>query len=356
MITFKHLIQEHSDLFIEIQGPLNQELFLVQPPELAKKNEFCFISSHKHLEAALQNISSCKNWVIQEKFLNTISKNKIPTDVAIIACKNLQVAMAIALKYFDFRKNNLPFVNGISSQTFIHPTSKLGKGVTVAPFVVIGPNVTIGENTIIGPNCTIEGNVYIGSNCWLESHVFLGSNTQVGSHCQFQPFATIGSDGYGFAPTKDDVLKIPQIGKVVLEDFVHVGANTCIDKATLTETRIGKGTKFDNLVHIAHNCTIGKYCLITAGFATAGSTVIGDHFICGGQVAVSDHLHISSNVTLAGGTTVTSHIEVPGAYGGTPAMPMNDYLRAKASIPYLPQLRKQMSKVLKHLGLEDEKK
>jgi UDP-3-O-[3-hydroxymyristoyl] glucosamine N-acyltransferase len=349
MVTLKEIIQGHSDFFNFIQGDVQINIKGILPPDLAGKDELCFISNNKQWDLALN--SNCKNWVVLEKFVQSLPKAQIPNTINLLTCKNIQVAMAICLNFFDDRKKLLPFASGVSPFASVHPSAELGNNVTIAPYTLIGPNVKIGDHTIIGPHCTIEGQSEIGSNSWLESHNFIGSHTQIGNFCRFQAFTTIASDGFGFAPFKGDILRVPQIGKVVIEDHVQIGANSCIDKATLTETRIGKGTKIDNLVHIAHNCKIGNYCMITAGFATAGSTTIEDYFVCGGTVAVADHIHITKNVTLAGASVVTNDIKEPGAYGGAPVQPMQDYLRSKASLVHLPQLRKQMSKVLKHLGL-----
>lgn len=352
MITFKLLIQEHSELFQEIQGPVDLEFFSIQPPELSSNQSACFISNSEHWKSALQ--TDCRNWIVVEKFLNSIPAESRPSDRSLLSCKNIQIAMAIVLKYFDSKLKYLPFTKGISPLAFIHPSCEMGKNITIAPFTTIGPNVKIGDNTIVGPHCTIEGNVSIGTNTWLESHVYIGYNSIIGNHCQIKPFAAIAGDGYGYAPKQGDILKIPQVGKVVIEDYVDIGANTCIDRATITETRIGKGTKLDNLIHIAHNCRIGNYCMLTAGFATAGSTTIDDYFICGGRVAVADHVYITKNVTLAGASIVTNDINEPGAYGGSPLQPMTDFLKTKSSIASLPILRKQMNKVLKHLGLTEK--
>lgn len=349
MVTLKDIIQEHSDFFGLLQGHLNSNLLGVLPPDQATQDHLCFISNDKQWISALN--SSCTNWIVLEKYISTIHKDRWPQAINMLTCKNTSVAMALVLSYFDDRKKLLPFSQGISPHSLVHPTAEIGQNVIIAPFVTIGPEAQIGDHVIIGPHCTIEGKVQIGSHSWLESHIFLASHTQLGSHCHIKPFAAIGSDGYGFAPFNDNILKIPQIGKVIIEDYVQIGANTCIDRATLTETRIGKGTKIDNLVHIAHNCKIGNYCMITARFAVAGSTFIEDHFVCGGSVAIGDHVHITKNVTLAGASIVTGDIKEPGAYGGNPIQPMGDYLKTRASVSHLPQLRKQMSKVLKHLGL-----
>jgi UDP-3-O-[3-hydroxymyristoyl] glucosamine N-acyltransferase len=352
MVTLKDIIQGHSDFFNLLQE--QEQIFIksILPPDLAGKEDLCFISNNKQWEMALN--SKCKSWVVLEKFIQSIPKDQIPVAINLLSCKNIQVAMAISLTHFDDRKKCLPFVFGISPFASVHPSTKIGQNVTIAPYSLIGPSVIIGDNTIIGPHCTIEGYSQIGGNSWLESHVFIGAHSRLGAFCQVKPFASIGSDGYGFAPLKEEILKIPQVGKVIIEDHVQIGSNTCIDKATLTETRIGKGTKIDNLVHIAHNCRVGNYCMITAGFATAGSTIIEDYFVCGGRVAVADHIHITKNVTLAGASVVTGNVETPGAYGGAPLQPMQDYLKTKASFVHLPKLRKQMTRILKHLGLPQD--
>jgi UDP-3-O-[3-hydroxymyristoyl] glucosamine N-acyltransferase len=350
MVILKDIIQEHSEFFKLLHGDLNSPLNGVSPPDLAEKGHLCFISSSKQWESA-QNSKSI-HWIVLEKFLETVSKDLWPNAVNLLTCKNISVAMALLLPWFDDKKKFLPYPLGISAHAFVHPTAEVGQNVTIAPYSLIGPGSKIGNNTIIGPHCTIEGQVSIGDNSWIESHVFLASRTQLGCHCHIKPFASIGSDGYGFAPTQGQILKIPQIGRVIIGDHVQIGANTCIDRATLTETRIGNGTKIDNLVHIAHNCKIGNYCMITAAFAMAGSSVIDDYFVCGGCVAVGDHVHISKNVTLAGASVVTGNIEEAGSYGGNPIQPMQDYLKTRATLIHLHKLRKQLSKVVKYLGFD----
>lgn len=352
MVTLKDIIQAHSDFFNFLQGEVQTSIYGVLPPDLASKNDLCFISNKKQWDLAIN--SKSQSWIVLEKFNQSLTKDQWPKSINLLSCKNIQIGMALCLDFFDDRKKLLPFSSGISPFASVHPSAEIAKNVTIAPYSLIGPNVKIGENSIIGPHCTIEGLSEIGSNTWLESHVFIGTHTLIGSFCKIKAFAAIASDGFGFAPLKDSILRIPQIGKVVIEDHVQIGANTCIDKATLTETRIGKYTKIDNLVHIAHNCKIGNYCMITAGFATAGSTIIGDYFVCGGTVAIADHITITNNVTLAGASIVTNNIEKPGVYGGSPTQPMQDYLRSKSSLIHLPQLRKQMSRVLKHLKLSQK--
>lgn len=355
MLKTDQLLQEHSLLFqVAVKNP-TPTLLQVTPPEISTADSVTFLSTPHHIPL----LPSLKSplWIVTEALWTKCSKDFLEQTsgrgITILTCKSLQVAMAIVLSYFDRREALLALPKGISPQAWIHPSARIAPGVTVGPFTCIGPDVQISSGCIIGPHCTIEGESHLGENCYLESHVFIGRQSTLGRHCRIKPFASIGSDGYGYAPTGNDVLKIPQVGKVIIEDYVDVGSGSCIDRATLTVTRIGHGTKIDNLVHIAHNCEVGKYCFITAGFAMAGSSKIGDFFMTGGTSAVGDHVVITNKVTLAGASVVTGNITESGSYGGNPLQPLQDHLKTRASLAHLPQLRKQVSKVLKHLNLVD---
>ena len=353
MVNLKSLLSEHPELLNLVFGYSNLIFENIKPPEEATPNSICFMSKPTQLPL-LESLTS-QLLIITDKIWESNSNQFIEfskrQSSAVITCRNLQVCMAHILNYFDQRDNLRSYPLGISPLSWIDPRARISSDVSIAPFTTIGPNVQIGERTIIGPNCTIEGDVKIGSDCLVESHVFIGRQCLIGNSCRIKPFASIGADGYGYAPTKSRPLKVPQIGIVVLEDYVDVGSSVCIDRATLTQTKIGTGTKIDNLVHIAHNCEIGKYCFLTAGFAMAGSSKIGNHFMTGGASCVGDHVTISDDVTLAGASVVTSDIETAGAFGGNPIQPMQDYLRIRSTITHLPQMRKKINQILKHLGL-----
>lgn len=355
MLNLQKLIADHPQLFELVHGQSILELTQVTQPEMANEHSISFFSQNNHTQLLGSTLSPL--WIVTQTFWDQHSSLIIAKaeqrNAAVLTCKNLQTAMAQVLSYFDRRTELFAFPRGISPSAWIDPTAQIGSNVTVAPFVTIGPNVRIGENSIIGPHCTIEGEVQIGSNCFLEGNVFIGRQCLVGNDCRIKPFASIGTDGFGYAPTSHGTLKIPQIGNVVLEDHVDVGSGSCIDRATLHRTRIGRGTKIDNLVHIAHNCEIGQYCFITACFAVAGSTKIGDFFMTGGATSVADHVTISEKVTLAGASVVTSNIDKPGAYGGNPVLPMNEFLRNRSISMQLPAMRKQIHQILKHLGLNE---
>ncbi len=277
----------------------------------------------------------------------------LKTDQAIFSCKNIHEAMAAVLVFFDKKTQRLP--NKIAATAAISKTAQVGKNVTIGDFAVIGDAAIIGDNTIISANVVIENLALIGSHCIIHPLVVIGSGCQIGNRCEIHSHTTIGSDGFAFYIDKNSKpVKIPQVGIVVLEDDVEVGASCSIDRATLTETRIGAGTKLDNQIHIAHNVKIGKNGRITAGFIVAGSSEIGDNFLTGGSSSVTDHVKITNNVVLAGRSTVTKDIEQPGAYGGYPLEPLKSAMKTIANISNLTGMRKQIHEIRKHLGLNSE--
>ncbi|MBX9769071.1 MAG: UDP-3-O-(3-hydroxymyristoyl)glucosamine N-acyltransferase, partial [Bdellovibrionales bacterium] len=168
-----------------------------------------------------------------------------------------------------------------------------------------------------------------------------------------QPHSTIGSPGFGFATDQQGLHHpIPQIGFVQIDSDVSIGANCAIDRGTFGPTRIGSGTKIDNFAHIAHNCEIGKNCMITAGIIIAGSSKLGDWVVTGGSVRITDHVEIASKVQLGGNSAVTKDVPTAGAYGGHPLQPLKEYLRTTSSLPHLPEIRKTLNRILEKLNLE----
>lgn len=278
----------------------------------------------------------------------------LSSETLVFKTPHVGLAMAQILPMFDRKQARWAFA-GIHPQSFVHPTAQLGKNVTVEAFASIGENVHIGEGSFIGANTVIERNAVLGEKCRIHPQVFIGSDSMIGNECELQPHVTLGSDGFGYAQDASfHHHKLPQLGKVVLGDRVEIGAGTAVDRAAFRETKIGSGTKIDNLCHIAHNCEIGENSVIAGGFMVAGSSKIGARFMTGGSTVVADHLQIADGVMLAGRSTVTNHIDKPGAYGGYPLAPMKEHLRTVASLPHVARLRKQVSRILKHLNLQEE--
>ena len=263
----------------------------------------------------------------------------------------MSAAMAVCLPLFDAKKSR--FGQGVHATAQIHPTAKLGKNVAIDAFAVIGADAHIGDHCLIGAHTVVESGAKIGASTILHPHVFIGASSELGQSCEVHPHTSIGSDGFGFAQSPDGKRhKIPQLGKVILENFVEVGSGCAIDRATLSETRIGEGSKFDNHCHVAHNCTIGKHNVFAAGFMIAGSSQIGDGCSFGGGCVVADHVKIGNQCHFGGLSGVHNDVLQPGVYAGYPLQPLKDNMRTMANLVRLTEMRKQLAQVQKHLKLD----
>ncbi len=267
---------------------------------------------------------------------------------------NVELAACEVKKALVFPTPYRAEIQGIHETAIVDETAQLGIGVTVGPYAIIGKNVKLGEGTFIGAHTVIEENSDIKSHVTIHPLVYIGHSTVVGHACEIMPQATIASEGYGYAHDHHgNHYRIPHTGRVVLADDVHIGAGTAIDRGTIEDTYVGQGTKIDNQVHLAHNTVVGKNGLITAQTVTAGSSTIGDNFMCGGKTAITGHINVTDNVRVAGFSAITKDVTKGGQYGGHPLLPLQESLRVKASTTHLPELRKQMSRVLKKLFPED---
>jgi UDP-3-O-[3-hydroxymyristoyl] glucosamine N-acyltransferase len=218
----------------------------------------------------------------------------------------------------------------------IHHPEKLGRNVTIAAYATIG-DAHIGDGTKIGSGCSIADGVTIGRACILYPNVTIYAGTSLGDNVIVHAGAVLGGDGFGYVrdPETGEYLQFPQQGTLVIEDDVEIGANTTIDRGALEETRIGRGTKLDNLVHIGHNCRIGRNVVIASQTGISGSCLIGNGAILGGQVGMGDHVTIGDNVILGGGAGILPHKKLHGegqVFWGTPAKPLKQYLRELATV------------------------
>ncbi len=252
------------------------------------------------------------------------------------------------LEIFNKFKNNQI---GVDSSASVHKTVKLAEEVFIGALAYIGSGVNIGKGTKIHPHCFIGDNVIIGDNCILHAGVHIFNDCIVGDNCTFQASSIIGSDGFGFVPNSDgEYHKVPQIGNVVVEDHVEIGANTTIDRATLGSTFIRKGVKLDNLIQIAHNVEIGENTVIAAQTGIAGSTKIGKNCMIGGQVGIVGHLTIADEVKIAAQSGISSSIKEKGAIiQGSPAFNIGDYKRSYVFFKKLPELYKRIQELEKEL-------
>ncbi|MBU0507266.1 UDP-3-O-(3-hydroxymyristoyl)glucosamine N-acyltransferase [bacterium] len=231
---------------------------------------------------------------------------------------------------------------GIDPSAVISPEAVLAEGVTIGAFVFVGPCTRIGRGTVLHPHVVVAANVVIGENCEIHSHVSLREGVRLGNRVIIQNGAVIGGDGFGFAPCGEGYQKIPQMGTVVIQDDVEIGANTTLDRATLGETVIGKGTKLDNLIQIGHNVTIGSHTVIAAQTGVSGSVRIGDRCRIGGQVGLVGHLNIGDEVMIAAQSGIAHDVATGEAFAGSPARPLNLWKRVEASLSRLPELLRRV--------------
>lgn len=237
-----------------------------------------------------------------------------------------------------------PVVPGIHPSAVIGDGVELGAGVSIAPHVTIAAGARIGDGTAVGSGCSIGAGAVIGAECRLAHRVTLYRDVTIGDRVILHAGVVIGADGFGYAMHAGRYEKFPQIGTVQIGHDVEIGANSCVDRATLGVTTIGDGSKLDNLVHIAHNCQIGKHVVIAAQTGFAGGVVIEDYAVIGGQVGIGDKARVESRAVLGSGAGVlTSKIVRAGeVMWGTPARPLREYLEQLASLAKVPELRKRV--------------
>lgn len=253
--------------------------------------------------------------------------------------------------------NPLPkVVIGIASSAVVDSSAQIPESCSIAPHVVIGENVILGENVIIGSGCVIENDVAIAANTRLEPNVTIKHHSLVGENCHFFSGAVIGSDGFGYAEENGRWLKIPQVGRVVIQDNVDVGANTTIDRGALDDTVIEEGVKLDNLIQIGHNCIIGAHTVIAGCVGIAGSAKIGRHCKIGGAAMVLGHLEIADHVTISPGSMITRSLTSADTY--TALMPFQthkSWLSTAAKIRHLDDYADRVKQLEKEIRLLKQK-
>ncbi|MCS7245446.1 MAG: UDP-3-O-(3-hydroxymyristoyl)glucosamine N-acyltransferase [candidate division WOR-3 bacterium] len=252
---------------------------------------------------------------------------------SIIIVEDIKLAMIDILKLFDWHKSSNK--GYISEKAKVEENVEIGENTTIMDFSYISSNSKIGKNCLIYPFVFIGENVKIGDNCIIYPHVYIGENCIVGNNVILHSGVKIGADGFGYYKNR----KVPQIGNVIIEDSVEIGANTCIDRATISSTIIMEGTKIDNLVQIAHNVIIGKNCYIASQTGIAGSSKIGNNVIIAGQVGIADHTIVEDNVILLAKTGVNGTLKANNIYGSAlPPFERNQYLRLINIIKKLPEI------------------
>jgi UDP-3-O-[3-hydroxymyristoyl] glucosamine N-acyltransferase len=308
--------------------------------EEAVKGQLAFLSNPKYEEWLYQTEAS----VI---IVNESQELKQAVKATIIRVPDAYTAFAILLsKYQEIVTQQLL---GIQEPSYISKSAKLGEGIFVAAFCHIGENVVIGKNVKLYSGVVIGNGTTIGDGTILHAGVKIYHDCIIGNRVIIQAGAIIGGDGFGFAPTADgSYYKIPQIGNVIIEDDVEIGANTTIDRATMGSTIIRKGTKLDNLIQIAHNVEVGSNTVIAAQAGISGSTKVGNGVMIGGQVGTAGHIVIADGSKIAGQAGVTKSIKVPNrTHNGTPAFDFSSSLRIQALTRNLPEMEKRVKELEK---------
>lgn len=310
--------------------------------EEGEKESISFLSNDKYENYIYNTKASIV--IINKSFLpkKEIQSTLIKVDDAYIAFTQL-------LEYYNQVKNNK---TGVEKPNFISKSAKIGENHYIGAFSYIGNNAKIGENVKIYPQVYIGDSVTIGANTTLYAGVKVYSETVIGDDCILHSNVVIGSDGFGFAPTKNgDFTKIPQIGNVVIGNKVEIGAETTIDRATLGNTKINDGVKLDNHIQIAHNVIIGKNTVIAAQTGIAGSTRIGENCMIGGQVAIAGHLNIPNNTKIGAKAGIAGNPKKEGlTLQGSPALEIRNFFRSSAVFKQLPELKRQVDILTKKLN------
>ncbi len=239
------------------------------------------------------------------------------------------VTAAQALFPKALRPSSLAETSGIAGGAFVHPTARLEIGVIVDPTASVGPRAEIGARTVLGPGAVIGPDVRIGRDCSIGPHASV-TYALVGDRVIIHSGCRVGTDGYGYIPGPKGVTKVPQVGRVIIQDDVEIGANSCIDRGTMADTVIGEGTKIDNLVQIGHNTIIGRNCILVGQVGISGSVTIEDYAMLAGQVGVVDHVTIGEGARIAAGSGVLTDVPPGVTCGGYPARPWRDFLRGMA--------------------------
>ena len=269
-----------------------------------------------------------------------------PIKATLIKVANAYASLAILLNMVEQAKEKKA---GIDSTAYISTSAIIKENCYIGNFAYIGDNVKIGHNCKIYPNAYIGDNVTLGDNCIVYPHVTIYEDCIIGNNCILHAGCVIGSDGFGFAPEGESYKKIPQLGNVILEDNVEIGANTTIDRAVMDSTIIRKGVKLDNLVQIAHNVEVGENTVMAAQVGIAGSTKVGRHCIFGGQVGLSGHIHIADNVILGAQCGVISDVKEQTTLLGAPAINAKNFMRSSAIFNRLPDIYRQINQMQREL-------
>lgn len=325
-------LKEISELLEgEVVGTTNDAITAPEQVELAKNGQITFIGNKKYekfWEASKASVA-----VVNEDISIAPGDGR-----AFIKVKNADLAMSKVLELFNPPPPR--FDEAIHPTAVIHPTATIGEGTKIGAGCYIGPNVKIAENVTIYPNATILDDCTIGKNTIIWSGVVVRERCHVGAYCTLHPNASIGADGFGFTPcAQRGLVKIPQIGNVILGNGVEIGANSCVDRGKFSSTILGDGCKIDNLVQIGHNSILGKFCIMAGNSGLAGSVTLGDGVVIGGSASIKDHSTLGDGVIIGAGSGVTGDVPAGKTMLGYPAVEARTALKQWAVLKRLAENR-----------------
>lgn len=311
-------------------GAANVLVYRVAALDSAGDGDIAYVEEEKFFDAASQSKASC---VIVPEGAEVKAACRIEV-------KKPKLAFALIAEILHPPNKRDPEIH---SSSIIAANARIGDQVFIGAFVCIGENSTVGSGTQIRAGAKIGDNVTVGSDCVIHPNVFLEDGVTIGDRVILHAGVVIGADGFGYVRDEHSHHKFPQIGTVVIEDDVELGANTCVDRAALGRTRIGKGTKLDNMVHVGHNCDIGERVVIAAQTGISGSVTIEDDCVIGGQVGFGDHIRVLSGAVIGSKAGILpGKIVRPGVWWGIPIQPLDEYKRLNAHISRLPHVREEL--------------
>jgi UDP-3-O-[3-hydroxymyristoyl] glucosamine N-acyltransferase len=306
----------------------------------AAEGDVSFIAGRKQLEEAKNCSASC---LLVGEFYEELSCAQLKVD-------DPQMVFASLLERLHPRRRPGP---GVHPEAHVDKGARLSEGVSIGACAVVSEGAQVGESTVIYPGAYLGRGVSVGRDCTIYPNVSLLDGVSIGDRVSIHAGSVVGSDGFGYLQREGRHVKVPQVGTVRVEDDVEIGACVCIDRATTGETVVGRGSKLDNLVQIAHNVEMGEHVVMAAQSGVAGSSRLGDHVMAGGGVSISDHLEIKDGVMLAGRAGVIGDLE-KGVYAGVPAVPHRQWLKVSALILKLPELFRRLLEVEKKLGVSED--
>ena len=323
-----------------IEGNENAAVHTFAKIEEGQEGALSFLSNPKYKHFLYDTHSSIV-------LINDDLQLEQPVTTTLIRVPDAYEAVAKLLQIYESIK---PRKTGVDTLAFVSPKATIGKDVYIGPFACIGDGAVIGDGTQIYPNVVIGEGVTIGQKCLLYPNVTIYQGCKLGNAVTIHAGSVIGADGFGFAPGTEGYDKIPQIGIVIIEDNVEIGANTCIDRSTMGQTVIHKGVKLDNLIQVAHNCEIGENTVMSSQVGLAGSTKVGSWCMVGGQAGFSGHIHIADRTFVGAQCGVIKDTKGNGeSLIGSPAMDPKVFFKAKAIYSKLPDMYRQISQMQREI-------